>query len=308
MLKEVLDYLKLRTGDTAIDGTLGGGAYTLAMAQAVGKQGRVLAIDLDPLAIKHAEEILQTSELNNVVLALGNFKNLQAIAQEKLGPEEVAAIVLDLGLSSAQLSDLRRGFSFRAEAPLAMSFGAADKENRTATIVNTWRAEELADVIKRYGEERYAKTIAKSIVAARQSAPISTTGQLLAAIERAVPAVYRRGRLHWATRTFQALRIATNDELANLEAVLPQALALLKPGGRLAVVSFHSLEDRIVKQFFRREATACLCPPTFPACVCGHRARLRLVTGKALRPGVEEVTANHRARSAKLRVAEKLID
>ncbi len=301
MLKEVMAILAPRAGQKFIDGTLGGGGYTFELAKRVGQTGKVLAIDLDELAIANAADIIKQTGLNNIKLIQGSFGELMDLVPAQF--KNVDGIVLDLGLSSAQLDDPRRGFSFLREAPLNMAFGNQAKE-KTEVIINRFRAEDLAAILKNYGEERFARSIARQIVAAR---PLATTSQLLEAIGRGLPAAAKRnGKIHWATRTFQALRIATNDELANLQAVLPQALRLLKPGGRLVVVSFHSLEDRIVKNFFRNEAKDCLCPPAVPVCICDHKRRLKILTAKPLTPGVPEIKNNPRARSAKLRAAEKL--
>jgi 16S rRNA (cytosine1402-N4)-methyltransferase len=301
MLKEVMAILTPRAGQKFIDGTLGGGGYTLALAKRVGETGKILAIDWDELAIANAEKIIKQQGLNNIKLIQGNFGELEQLVPASF--KNVDGIVLDLGLSSAQLDDPRRGFSFLRDAPLNMAFASEAKE-KTEVIVNRYRAEDLAAILKNYGEERFARSIARQIIAAR---PIKTIVELLEAISRGLPAASKRnGNIHWATRTFQALRIATNDELANLQAVLPQALKLLKPGGRLAVISFHSLEDRIVKNFFRDEAKDCLCPPQVPICVCGHKRQLKILTVKPLTPRLEEIKDNPRSRSAKLRAAIKL--
>ncbi len=212
----------------------------------------------------------------------------------------VDGVLLDLGLSSLQLADPSRGFAFMKPGPLDMRFDPQSGEPTAADLVNELPAEELARLLYRYGEERAARRVAEAIVAAR---PLRTTDELAAVVAQVLK---RRGRIHPATRTFQALRIAVNDELAALEAVLPQAVEILAPGGRLAVISFHSLEDRIVKRFLRRESRDCICPPEAPVCTCGHRAALRLITRKPIRPTPEETAANPRARSARLRVAERL--
>jgi 16S rRNA (cytosine1402-N4)-methyltransferase len=208
-------------------------------------------------------------------------------------------ILFDLGLSSLQLADPARGFAFMADGPLDMRFDPTEGGPTAAALVNRLSPEEMATLLYRYGEERHARRIAEAIVAAR---PLHTTKELAATVEQVVR---RRGRIHPATRTFQALRIAVNEELAALEAVLPQAVEILATGGRLAVISFHSLEDRRVKRFLRRESRDCICPPELPICTCDHRATLRLIARKPIRPSVDEIAANPRARSARLRVAER---
>ena len=308
MLEEILEYLSPKSGQNFIDCTLGGAGYTIAIAKKVGEKGGVLAIDLDRAAIKNLESRVKGLKLN-IKSVRGNFKNLREIVGNEFKRKQVkfSGIVFDLGLSSAQLEDAGRGFSFQTDSPLIMEFGIGSAEaERTEDIVNGWRREELEKIIREYGEERFAGRIARSIVERRKNEPIKTTGQLVEAIGRAVPPAYKRGKIHFATRTFQALRIATNKELENLEQALPQAVDLLAPGGRVAVVSFHSLEDGIVKRFFKKESKDCLCPPTLPICQCGHKARLKILTRKAVKPREEEIKNNPRARSAKLRVAEKL--
>lgn len=289
MLDEVLTGLKLKEGDYLIDGTLGGAGYTRASAKIVGPQGRVLAIDLDDLALKNARRLLKEADLKNVVLVKDNFRNMQAVVSAKFpAGTKFQGIVLDLGLSSAQLADEQRGFSFQGKRPLDMAFGAAEKS--TLDIVNNYRLETLAKIFREYGEERFAYQIAKKIVAVRKEKYLENTEDLVAAILSALPARFRASRLNPATKVFQALRIETNQELEALKAVLPQTLDLLAPGGRLAIVSFHSGEDRIVKNFLRDH----------------HLKELRVITKKPLVPQEKEITANSRARSAKLRIAEKI--
>jgi len=302
MLNEVIKYLDPRPGNWFIDCTLGGAGYTIALAER--DAGKILAIDLDELAIKNAEKIIKKQGLANIVLVKGNFRDLQEIVAEHSEPGvKFSGIVFDLGLSSAQLDDPERGFSFQKDGPLDMSFESGP---RVKTIVNKFKEEELYKIIRNYGEERYAKGITRKIVVAREEKPIETTGELVEIISKGVPGEYRRGRIHFATRTFQALRIAANDELKNLELALPQCLDLLEEGGKIAVVSFHSLEDRIVKNYFRSESRDCICPPKAPACVCDHQARLKILAKKVILPTMEEIENNPRARSAKLRVAEKI--
>lgn len=317
MLKEVLEYLDPKPGENYIDCTLGGGGYTLEIAKRVGEKGKILAIDLDEKAIENAKLQITNYKLQNIILANENFKDLQTIIKEKFENKEIkwAGIVFDLGLSSAQLADKSRGFAFQLDAPLDMAFGQGteNRGQKTENIINKWKQEELEKVIREYGEERYAGRIARVIVEHRKIKPIITTGQLVEIIESAVPASYkhnhRKGgarKIHFATRTFQALRIATNRELENLEIVLPQALNLLAKNGKIAVISFHSLEDRIVKNFFKKESKDCLCSPEFLICQCGHKAQLKILTRKPLLPSDDEIEKNSRARSAKMRVAIKI--
>jgi 16S rRNA (cytosine1402-N4)-methyltransferase len=214
--------------------------------------------------------------------------------------------VLDLGLSSFQLADLRRGFSFRDDSPLDMSFSSGGDSRKTRDIVNSYREEALAEIIFKYGEEKHARRIARGIVEQRRLSRLETTGDLVEIIKKAIPRRLWSERVHPATRTFQALRIAVNHELENLEKVLPQAVAALKSGGRIVIISFHSLEDRIVKDYFRLESKDCLCPPEIPLCCCGHKASLRIITKKIVLPAEKEIADNPRSRSAKLRAAEKI--
>lgn len=306
LLEEVLSYLNAKPGEKIIDATLGGGGYTFAIADKVGKKGRVLALDMDELALNNAKLKIADGNIGNIALTHANFKDIANVAQEEFGSSpDVDGVVFDLGLSTAQLEDRHRGFSFQADAPLSMAFGSLISEDRTSTILNTTPLKELALIIGRFGEERFARPIARAIISAREIAPIETTKQLVAAIERGVPPAYRHGsRLHFATRTFQAIRIATNDELVNLEVALQSLRKIIKVGGRIVVVSFHSLEDRIVKNFFKAESRGCICPPNFPICRCGHRPTLTILTKKAITATEEEVQKNPRSRSAKLRAAQ----
>jgi len=302
MLNEVLEYLEPKKGGYFIDGTLGGGGYTEALANAVGKKGKVLAIDLDKSAIENFAK----KKLKNVILSNHNFCNLEKIVAEEFESEILFdGIVLDLGLSSFQLDDSRRGFSFREDTPLDMAMNSEGESKKTKEIVNKYKETDLARIIFEYGEERHAKRIAKAIVASRELKLIETTGELAEIVRKAIPRKFWSPKINPATRTFQAIRIETNRELENLKEVLPQALKLLKSGGRIAIVSFHSLEDKIVKKFFKDEAQGCVCPPTLPVCSCGRRPALKIITRKIILPTEEEVKNNQRSRSAKLRVAEK---
>ncbi len=310
MLKEVLENLNPKIGENFIDCTLGGGGYSFAIAKLIGKKGKVLATDLDELAINNAKKKIKKDKTTNIILAHDNFKNLSKIFKKYFKEEckinRVDGIVFDLGLSSAQLEDQSRGFSFKLDAPLIMNFaGKSDNDLTARDIVNTWSQFELEKIIKEYGEERFAKSISRQIVESRKNKEINTTDELVNIIKSAVPKKYLYAKIHPATRTFQALRIAVNDELESLRLVLPQALELLKPGGRLVIISFHSLEDRIVKHFFKDEARDCICPPSLPLCQCNHKSQLKIITKKPILPGEEEISKNPRARSAKLRVAIK---
>lgn len=306
LLPEVLNYLDPKPGARIIDATLGGGGYTFAIAERVGEKGKVLSLDLDELALNHAKLKITEDKISNVILTHANFKDIAIAATETFGTSpNLDGVVFDLGLSSAQLEDWSRGFSFQKDAALNMAFGSLISKHKTYQLVNESSIEELVRIIGRYGEERFARPIARAIDQARRLNPITTTGALVNAIERGVPAAIRRqSRIHFATKTFQALRIATNDELENLSKALDSLQGLLKVGGRIVCVSFHSLEDRLVKNFFKQESRDCLCPPTFPVCRCGHTAWLTILTKKIITASTAEVQENPRARSAKLRAAE----
>jgi len=307
MLKEVIESLDPKPGQKFIDSTLGGGGYTAEIAKRVLPDGVVLALDLDELALANAGRKFKNEIKNkNIILVHENFKNLQKIIKESFPPPALFdGVVFDLGLSSAQLQDRLRGFSFNLDAPLGMNFGSGVRLT-AEKIVNDLEEPALAKIFKDYGEERFASKIARAIARQRQIEKITTTGQLVKIISAAIPARFQRGKIHPATKVFQALRLAVNDELENLREALPPAVSALKPGGKIAAVSYHSLEDRIVKRYFREEAKDCLCPPALPLCRCGHKARLKIITSGVLRPAEEEVLANPRARSAKLRVAERI--
>ncbi len=295
LLQTVVSLLQVRPGGVYIDGTVGGGGHAAAILAASVPDGRLLGLDRDPAALDVARERLAPWG-DRAVLRRGSFADLLRLAEGFIPAD---GVLLDLGLSSLQLADPARGFSFSQDGPLDMRFDPSEGPT-AADLVNTLSVRELTDLLYRYGEEKQARRIAEAIVAAR---PIHRTAELASLIEQTVG---RRERIHPATRTFQALRIAVNRELEALEVALPQALELLRPGGRLVVISFHSLEDRIVKQFLHREARDCICPPEIPVCVCGHRAQVRVLTPKPVRPDAAEVAANPRARSARLRAAEKI--
>jgi 16S rRNA (cytosine1402-N4)-methyltransferase len=298
MVAEILQALTVRPGGRYVDCTVGEGGHAeaiLATAPAI----QLLGIDVDPETVAAAQERLAPFG-PAVRLTQDNFRDLAAVCRSHhFLPVDGA--LLDLGVSSRQLADARRGFSFQVEGPLDMRFGLG--RLTAADVVNGWPEEEIAEVIWRYGEERHSRRIARAVI---QGRPIRTTTALSAIVARAVGPAGARKRLHPATRTFQALRIATNDELGALSQALDQVLQVLAPGGRLAVISFHSLEDRIVKHFLQREARDCICPPQTPGCVCSHSASLRPLFRGALRPSPQEVAANPRSRSARVRAAEKL--
>jgi 16S rRNA (cytosine1402-N4)-methyltransferase len=287
-----------RSALRALDGTVGAGGHSAALLEA--GVGSLLGLDLDPAALRLAAERLAPFG-DRVKLVHASYADM-AQAAAAHGWAAVDLILLDLGVSSMQLDTPERGFAFKHDAPLDMRFDPSARGMTAADLVNTLTAEALADFLCRFGEERESRRIARAIIAAR---PIKTTRQLAAAVEAAIPRRFW-GDTHPATRTFQALRIAVNDELAAVERGIAAGLALLASGGRMGVISFHSLEDRIVKEAFRLAAADCICPPHVPVCVCGHRASVRLVTRKAITADDAEIAANSRSRSAKLRMVEKL--
>jgi 16S rRNA (cytosine1402-N4)-methyltransferase len=305
LVDEVIEMLAPAPGSLHIDATLGAGGHTERILEAASPEGRVLGVDADPAAIHRVEVRLRARFGERLVLRQGNFRELATIAPEA-GFGAVDGALFDLGLSSYQLADRDRGFGFRAGGPLDMRFDTS-RGVPAAELLASLDAPELTALFRRYGEEPKAGRIARAIVDARRTAPITTAEELAALVERVAPPDPRkRRRIHPATRVFQALRIAVNEELEALQAGLAAALDLLRPGGRLVVLSYHSLEDRIVKRFFQAERRGCICPPQLPVCVCGRNPRLRLVTNPSLTPTAAEIAANPRARSARLRAAERL--
>ncbi|MBC8336091.1 MAG: 16S rRNA (cytosine(1402)-N(4))-methyltransferase RsmH [Anaerolineales bacterium] len=295
---EIMQALQPKNKGYYVDCTLGAGGHALGILNASKPEGKLLGIDVDPQALALARETLAPHERRSLLLQR-SYTRLSEILQDIQWPL-VNGIVLDLGASSMQFDTPKRGFSFREDAPLDMRFDPAQPQS-AADLINTYSEAELAEIIFRYGEERAARRISKAILRER---PIHTTGQLASLIEKLLP---RKGmRVHPATRTFQALRIAVNDELGTIEKVLPQAVQALAPGGRLAIISFHSLEDRLVKQYFRHESRDCICPPRQPICTCEHKASIKEIVRKPIRPGDEEIAQNSRARSARLRIAERI--
>ena len=300
LFEETIRSLAIRPEGTYIDGTMGGGGHSEAILQRL-TTGMLLSIDQDPDAIRAAGERLK--QYPQSIRVRGNFAQMGEIAKAQ-GMEAVDGVLLDIGVSSYQLDTPERGFSYHHDAPLEMRMSQEGPSARD--LVNTLDERELADIIFRYGEDRSARRIAQGICLAREKAPIETTAQLAEIIKESVPAAVRRAEGHPARKTFQALRIAVNGELDRLQEGLEAGFGLLKPGGRLAVITFHSLEDRIVKQQMQEWCQGCICPKDFPVCVCGRKPQGKLVYKKGLAPSPEEVEENPRARSSRLRVIEKL--
>ena len=299
---EVRTLLAVQPGEVVIDGTFGAGGHARLLCTDLQGEGRFIAIDRDPDARAYFEAFGRECRVQSRFLR-GEFSVvLGQLAQNGL---EVDAILLDLGISSMQVDRPERGFSYAVDAPLDMRMDPSE-ERSARDLVNDADERELTDVFRRLGEERFARPIARAIVRRRTRDPIERTGELVDVIRSAIPAPRRFGDGHPAKRVFQALRIAVNDELGALERALPDALSLLRPGGRIAVISFHSLEDRIVKRFLAAEARGCVCPPELPICVCGREPNVRLLTKKAVRPSPAEVAENARAASARLRAAVKV--
>lgn len=297
---EIIHALQPIRGGAYVDGTVGAGGHAWGILKASQPDGRLLGLDLDPQALELARlRLAEYGERVSLIQASYVTLSDQLI---KLGWEGVNGILLDLGLSSMQLDTAVRGFSFTADAPLDMRFSPQNPVN-AADLVNKLSERDLANLIFLYGEERRSRQIARVII---QSRPIYTTRQLAEIVLKASGPERRKSHLHPATRTFQALRIEVNQELENLQSVLPQAVTALIPGGRLAIIAFHSLEDRIVKHYFQKESRDCICPPGQPVCTCGHKAVLKVLTRSPIRPTEEETARNPRARSAILRIAEKL--
>ena len=302
LLQECLDGLNIRPDGVYVDGTLGGAGHSGQIVRRL-TTGRLIGIDRDPVALKAAGERLAPFE-KNVTLVHSNFCEIAQVLRER-DISGVDGILLDLGVSSPQLDEVSRGFSYMADAPLDMRMNGED--SLTAhTVVNTWPQEELRRILYTYGEERYAPQIAAAICRRRENAPIETTLELVDVIRSAMPPAALREKQHPAKRSFQAIRIAVNDELGSVEKVMKDAIPLLNPGGRLAVITFHSLEDRIVKNAMAEAAKGCTCPPNFPVCVCGNKPKVKILTRKPITSTPGELEQNPRARSAKLRVCKKL--
>ena len=303
LLQECIDALNIRPDGIYLDGTLGGAGHSSQIARRLTEGGRLIGVDRDRTALADAKERL-APYADRVTLVHSNFAEIDAIL-DSLGIPAVDGMLFDLGVSSPQLDDASRGFSYMADAPLDMRM---DKDDALTAgeVVNTWPQGELRRILYDYGEERYAPQIAAAICRAREKAPVETTLELVDIIRSAMPAQALREKQHPAKRSFQAIRIAVNDELGAVSRMMQAAVGRLNPGGRLAVITFHSLEDRIVKSEMQQAARGCTCPPEFPVCVCGKKPLVKLVTRKPIVSGPAELEENPRARSAKLRVAEKL--
>ena len=302
LLEECLEGLNIKPDGIYVDGTLGGAGHSSRIAAKL-DGGLLIGIDRDPVALKAAGERL-APYADRVKLVHSNFCELRQVLED-LNIEAVDGVLLDLGVSSPQLDDSSRGFSYMADAPLDMRMNSQDVMT-AETIVNTWPYEELRRILFDYGEERYAPQIAAAICRRREAEPIKTTLELVDVIRSAMPAAALREKQHPAKRSFQAIRIAVNDELGAVRKVMEAAIPTLKPGGRLAVITFHSLEDRIVKNAMNDAAKGCTCPPNFPVCVCGKKPQVKLITRKPIVSGERELEENPRARSAKLRICERL--
>lgn len=303
LFKETIDSLAVKPDGVYVDGTLGGGGHASGICERLGSKGLLIGIDRDKDALAAAEKRLEGYKCRKIFVQ-SNYSQVKSVLEDNC-IDKINGAVLDLGVSSFQLDNSERGFSYMQDSPLDMRMNADDSFS-AYDVVNTYSEKELARIIREYGEERWASRIASFIVKKRAEAPLTSTFELVDAIKAAVPASARREGPHPAKRTFQAIRIEVNDELSQLKKAVDEFCDVLAPGGRLAVITFHSLEDRIVKEIFARRVHPCTCPPEFPVCVCGKIPDIKKVTGKPLTASKEELLANPRARSAKLRVAEKL--
>lgn len=303
LLKESVDNLVLKNDGIYVDGTIGGGGHSLEILKRLKGGGRLIGIDRDENALRAAGDRLKEYK-DRVTLIHTNFSNIKNVLHEN-GIDRVDGVLLDLGVSSPQLDDAGRGFSYMQDAPLDMRMDETSSLT-AADIVNNYSEEELKDIIYEYGEERWASRIAKFIVNEREKQPIETTWHLVEIIKSAIPAHARREGPHPAKRTFQAIRIAVNRELDEVENAIPEIVDVLSSGGRVCIITFHSLEDRIVKNSYRKLANPCTCPPELPVCICGKKPVIDVITRKPILPDSSEIENNPRARSAKLRVAEKL--
>ena len=304
LLQETIDALCIRSGGIYVDGTLGGGGHSEQIAARLSGEGRLIGIDQDAAAVEAAGKRLEQFK-DHVTIVRSNYGNM-AGELKKLGISSVDGVLLDLGVSSYQLADAERGFTYREDAPLDMRMDQR-KALTAREVVNSYSEQDLYRIIRDYGEDRFAKNIAKHIVRERQIQSIETTGELIHIIKAAIPAKVRATGGHPAKRTFQAIRIEVNQELSVLMNSLDMIIDLLNDGGRFCVITFHSLEDRIVKDAFRKAENPCICPPDFPVCVCGRKPKGKVITRKPILPSVRETEDNPRSKSAKLRVFERII-
>lgn len=302
LLDECIEGLAVKPDGIYVDGTLGGAGHAFHVCEKLSEKGRFIGIDQDEAAIRTSTERLQPFG-DRVHLVRSNYVNVKQVVKE-LQIDKVDGILLDLGVSSYQLDTKERGFSYMADAPLDMRMDQS-RDFTAKDLINTYPEEKLYEIIKHYGEERYAKSIARSICKKRQEKEIETTGELVDIIRSSMPAKAKNGKGHPAKRTFQAIRIELNHELDVLQDALEDMVELLNPGGRLCIITFHSLEDRIVKNFFRKMENPCTCPPDFPVCVCGKKPKGKVITRKPILPGEEELAINSRSKSAKLRIFER---
>lgn len=302
LLKEVEEVLSPKRGETVIDATLGGGGHARRLLQLVGGEGFLLGIDADPETVERFKKI---EKAKNVKVAVGNFENIKQIALEN-GIESVDVILFDFGMSSDQLDDPDRGFSFQKTGLLDMRYNQQAQEKTAADLVNQSSEQELIDIMSKYGEERNSKRIARAIVDRRKREEINHTDQLFGVIKKSLPSIVRFKAGDVARRVFQAFRIAVNNELGVIEKGLKEAFEMLSSGGRMAAISFHSLEDRIVKHFFNDLAKGCVCPPEFPICICDEESKVEILTPKPIVPSEDEIDNNPRSKSAKLRAIKKV--
>ena len=302
LLDETIDGLDIKPDGIYVDGTLGGGGHSYEILRRLSPKGRLIGIDQDGEALKAAGERLKKFE-NQITLVRSNYCEIDKVLKE-LNVEKVDGILLDIGVSSYQLDNLERGFSYKSDAPLDMRMDTR-QELTAADVVNTYSENELFKIIKDYGEDKFAKNIAKHIVLARKEKPLETTKELSEVIKRAIPMKVQAKGGHPAKKTFQAIRIEVNQELTVLKESIDKMIDLLKPNGRICIITFHSLEDRIVKTKFREDENPCTCPPNFPVCVCGKKSKGKVITRKPIIPSEDEIEENKRAKSSKLRIFER---
>ena len=308
LLDESIEALNLKEGSVVVDATLGGGGHSQEILKKIGKSGKLIAIDQDEIAIESFEKSFSDSSLDSqskvIHLIKDNFSNLKKILKDE-EVDSVGSVLADLGISSDQLENKRKGMSFQSDAELDMRMDESQKLS-AKQIVNEWSQEEIENILKNYGEEKFARNIAKKIIEERKQKEIISTVELARIIKKAIPQRFQPRKINPATKSFQAFRIAVNDELGHLEKFIPDAIESLGLRGRLAIITFNSLEDRIVKNIFRQNARGCICPKEFPICSCGHFGKIKIITKKPIIPSAEEIRNNPRARSAKLRVCEKI--